>query len=121
MFRSISKYSRLSHKNSEAKNYQIVFVQFESFCWKHFFWPLSVFEYAWSVEPDLYIAEGPTLDNEGNLYFSPFSPKENISLVSLDAITGERRWIIEDPIEGGGAPLILNGISFFVITCNNSI
>ena len=71
-----------------------------------------VFEYAWSVEPDLYVPEGPTLDNEGNLYFSPFSPKENISLISLDAMTGKRRWVIEDPIEGGGAPLILNGISF---------
>ena len=67
-----------------------------------------VFEHAWSVESELYVVEGPTLDNEGNLYFSPFSPKENVSLVSLDAMTGKRRWAIEDPIEGGGAPLILN-------------
>lgn len=67
-----------------------------------------VFEYAWSVEPEMYVIEGPTLDDEGNLYFSPFSPKENISLISLDGVSGKRRWIIEDPIEGGGAPLILN-------------
>ena len=54
-----------------------------------------VFEYAWSVEPDLFVAEGPTLDNDGNLYFSPFNTRENISLISLDGITGKRRWVIE--------------------------
>ena len=54
-----------------------------------------VFEYAWSVEPEMYVVEGPTLDDEGNLYFCPFSPKENVSLISLDGINGKRRWIIE--------------------------
>jgi hypothetical protein len=54
-----------------------------------------IFEYAWSVEPDLFVAEGPTLDNDGNLYFSPFNPSENISLISLDGMTGKRRWVIE--------------------------
>ena len=63
----------------------------------------------------MYVPEGPTLDDEGNLYFCPFSTRENISLISLNATTGERRWIIESDIEGGGAPLILNGIFLYKI------
>eukprot|EP01126_Amoeba_proteus_P020288 TRINITY_DN2068_c0_g2_i2.p1 TRINITY_DN2068_c0_g2~~TRINITY_DN2068_c0_g2_i2.p1 ORF type:complete len:638 (+),score=157.11 TRINITY_DN2068_c0_g2_i2:743-2656(+) len=69
-----------------------------------------VFKLDWTVETHMFIPEGPTLDNEGNLYFSPFFPSESISLVSLDAKTGKRRWTIEDPKgkSGGGAPLVLN-------------
>jgi outer membrane protein assembly factor BamB len=67
-----------------------------------------MFEFAWSVEPDLYVAEGPTLDNQGNLYFSPLNPRENVSLVSLDAKTGERRWSLPGAGPAFGAPLILN-------------
>ncbi|WP_457553826.1 hypothetical protein [Desulfobacula sp.] len=67
-----------------------------------------VFEKAWSTELDMFIAEGPTLDADGNLYFSPISPKEDVVLVSLDGDTGERRWAIKGRDNGGGAPLILN-------------
>jgi hypothetical protein len=56
----------------------------------------------------MYVAEGPTYDNQGNLYFSPYNPTEDVSLVSLDRETGKRRWIIPGRGAGGGAPLILN-------------
>ncbi len=61
---------------------------------------------------DFYVPEGPTYDNEGNLYFSPLFPQENVSLVSLDAETGQRNWEIEgnesNNNAGSGAILILN-------------
>ncbi len=74
-------------------------------------------ELDWVSETSFYVPEGPTYDNAGNLYFSPLFPQENVSLVSLDAETGERNWAIEgnanDPGEGesnagSGAILILN-------------
>lgn len=67
-------------------------------------------ELDWVAETSFYVPEGPTFDNQGNLYFSPLFPQEDVSLVSLDAETGERNWAIEgDGINGGsGAILILN-------------
>ncbi len=65
-------------------------------------------EFDWIAEKGMYIAEGPTFDNEGNLYFSPLHPKEDVSLVSLDRETGERRWTIPGRGAANGAILILN-------------
>lgn len=69
-------------------------------------------ELQWTAEPDMFIAEGPTEDIDGNLYFSPIGPQENLILVSLDPLTGDRRWAIPANSTllslGGGAPLILN-------------
>ena len=42
-------------------------------------------ELDWVSETSFFVPEGPTYDNEGNLYFSPLFPQENVSLVSLDA------------------------------------
>ncbi|MEO1041038.1 MAG: hypothetical protein AAFX52_01990 [Pseudomonadota bacterium] len=69
-----------------------------------------MFEFDWVAETDMYVPEGPTYDNEGHVYFSPVFPQENVSLISLDGKTGERRWAIEgDGMNGGGgAPLVLN-------------
>jgi outer membrane protein assembly factor BamB len=64
--------------------------------------------YEWTAEPELYVPEGPTFDNEGNLYFSPVSPREDVSLVSLERASGRRRWSIPGRGAGCGAPLILN-------------
>ena len=73
--------------------------------------PRMAFE--WVSETNFYVPEGPTFDNEGNLYFSPLFPQLpqfDISLVSLDAKTGERNWEIpgNGSNAGSGAILILN-------------
>lgn len=70
-------------------------------------------ELDWFEETNFYVPEGPTYDNEGNLYFSPLFPQMpdfDISLVSLDVETGARNWEIEgDGLNAGsGAILILN-------------
>ncbi len=70
-------------------------------------------ELDWVSETNFFIPEGPTFDNAGNLYFSPLFPELpqfDISLVSLDAETGERNWEVEGngSNAGGGAILILN-------------
>lgn len=62
------------------------------------------------AEQGFYVPEGPTYDDQGNLYFSPLFPKVNVSLVSLDADTGARNWAIEGngSNAGSGAILVLN-------------
>lgn len=66
-------------------------------------------ELAWVAEPEFYIPEGPTYDRSGNLYISPLSPQEDVSLVAIDATTGERQWSIpgEGRNAGSGAILVL--------------
>ncbi|MDG1826464.1 MAG: PQQ-binding-like beta-propeller repeat protein [Henriciella sp.] len=54
-----------------------------------------MFELDWVAEPAYFVGNGPTLDNEGNLYFNPsLYHGERVIMVSLDAVTGERRWAI---------------------------
>ena len=65
-------------------------------------------EYEWTAEPESYVAEGPSFDNAENLYFSPVEPREDVSLIALDRLTGKRRWSIPGRGAGCGAPLILN-------------
>jgi len=65
-------------------------------------------ELDWIVEENLFIVEGPTFDNKGNLYVSPLQPVDDTALVSLDGVTGKRRWMIKRKSAGAGAPLILN-------------
>jgi len=67
-----------------------------------------MFEPDWIAESASYIAEGPTFDNAGNLYFSPTWSPEDVSLVALDRVTGKRRWTIAGKGAGCGAPLVLN-------------
>lgn len=67
-----------------------------------------VFEQGWIAETHLFVPEGPTFDEQGNIYFSPLLPPEDVLLVSLDPTTGARRWAITGKREGsGGAPLIM--------------
>lgn len=69
------------------------------------------FRAAWTAEKQFFITEGPTFDNNGNIYFTPLSPgeKDNVVLVSLDEKTGKRRFSIGPRQVGqGGAPLVLN-------------
>ncbi len=67
-------------------------------------------ELDWVAEDGFYAPEGPTYDNESNLYFSPLFPQEDVSLISLDRETGERNWAIpgNGSNAGSGAVLILN-------------
>jgi outer membrane protein assembly factor BamB len=67
-----------------------------------------VYEFEWTAEPLMFVAEGPVFDEEGNIYFSPLFPGENVILVSLEPDAGARRWEITgtNPY-GGGAPLVL--------------
>lgn len=59
----------------------------------------------WIVEKDMWIFEGPTLDSNNNLYFSPASAEE-VLLVSL-APDGSRRWIVEGLSNGCGGVITL--------------
>ncbi|MEZ5501524.1 MAG: hypothetical protein R3E50_02285 [Halioglobus sp.] len=66
-------------------------------------------ELAWVAEQDLYVPEGPTLDDLGQIYFSPLFPREDVSLVVLAPETGKRLWSLPNKgdTRGAGAPLIL--------------
>lgn len=66
------------------------------------------FEFDWLVEEDFFLAEGPVFDSDGNLYFCPIFPPEDIILMSLDPTKGERRWVLPGIDAGCGAPLIYN-------------
>jgi outer membrane protein assembly factor BamB len=65
----------------------------------------------WTAEAATYNPTGPVFDDEGNVYFSPLSPYENVVLVSLDGTTGARRWAITgttNGVPGGSAPMVLD-------------
>ena len=65
----------------------------------------------WVAEPSTWNPTGPVFDDAGNLYFSPLRPLESVVLVSLDAVTGTRRWSIPRttaaPV-GSGTPMVLD-------------
>lgn len=67
-------------------------------------------ELAWVAEQDMYIPEGPTMDDLGQVYFSPLYPREDVSLVALHPDTGKRLWTLphNGDSQGAGAPLILD-------------
>lgn len=64
----------------------------------------------WIAEPGLYQVTTPAFDSAGNLYMTPLFPHEPILLVSLDAATGARRFVVPlRPGErgGGAVPVVL--------------
>ena len=70
-----------------------------------------MFELDWVAEPAYFVGNGPLLDNQGNLYFSPqFYHGERVVLVSLDGQTGERRWAIpaDKELHASSPAFILN-------------
>ena len=70
-----------------------------------------MFELDWVAESAYFVGNGPLVDNQGNLYFSPqFYHGERVVLVSLDGKTGERRWTIpaDDNIQASSPAFILN-------------
>lgn len=66
-----------------------------------------VVELDWTAETNFFIAEGPVFDAEGNIYFSPIFPPEDVIMVSIEPGKGERRWVLEGFSAGAGTPLIL--------------
>ena len=67
-----------------------------------------VFKLDWIAEREMFIGEGPSFDQDGHVYFCPVWPREEVILVSLDGVTGARRWAISGYSHGAGAPLVLN-------------
>jgi len=66
------------------------------------------FEFDWLVEENFFLAEGPVFDSQGNLYFCPIFPPEDIILMSLEPSKGERRWVLPGIDAGCGAPFIFS-------------
>src|SRR5262245_10272798 len=69
-----------------------------------------VFARQWVTEPSLYQVTTPAFDGAGNLYMTPLLPHESILLLSLDPVTGARRFVV--PLQpgdrgGGAVPLVL--------------
>lgn len=62
---------------------------------------------AWDAETSFFIPEGPVFDSQGNIYFSPVFPPEDVIIVSIEPEKGERRWVLEGFSAGAGTPLIL--------------
>jgi outer membrane protein assembly factor BamB len=65
----------------------------------------------WVAEPNTWNPTGPVFDDDGNLYFIPLLPYEDVALISLDPATGARRWSIPNPSGssvGSGSPLVLD-------------
>ncbi|MFC1890753.1 hypothetical protein ACFL4G_13465, partial [Thermodesulfobacteriota bacterium] len=65
-----------------------------------------VFELDWIAEPEKFIYGGPVFDTEGNLYFSPIWPVEEVLLISLDPEDGSRRWAIPGTPNTIGSPMV---------------
>lgn len=64
-----------------------------------------VFEEAWTVETDMFIAEGPVFDRQGNIYFGPLVNSDDVLLVSIEPEDGDRPWAINGFSAGCGTPM----------------
>ncbi len=56
----------------------------------------------WVAESNTFNVTGPVFDAQGDLYFAPLRPYEDVILISVDGQTGARRFAIADA--GTGAP-----------------
>ena len=65
------------------------------------------FELDWKVEPNMFVTEGPVFDSDGNIYFCPVLPPEDIMMVSLEPENGNRRWVLKGATAGAGTPMVL--------------
>jgi hypothetical protein len=63
----------------------------------------------WETETETFNVTVPTFDSDGNLYFSPLWPYENVVLISIDPVDGSRRWAIPGTgaPPGGVSPIVL--------------
>ena len=65
------------------------------------------FEVDWTVETNLFVTEGPVFDSDGNIYFCPVRPPEDVMMVSLEPESGKRRWVLKGAGAGAGTPIVL--------------
>jgi outer membrane protein assembly factor BamB len=65
------------------------------------------FEFDWNAEPNYFTPEGPVFDRDGNVYFCPVFPPDNVIMISIEPENGTRRWVLEGFSAGCGTPLIL--------------
>jgi len=65
------------------------------------------FEFDWNAEPNYFTPEGPVFDQEGNIYFCPVFPPDDVIMISIEPEKGNRRWVLEGFSAGCGTPLIL--------------
>jgi len=65
------------------------------------------FEFDWNAETRYFTPEGPVFDQNGNIYFCPVFPPDDIIMISIEPINGDRRWVLEGYSAGCGTPLIL--------------
>ena len=61
----------------------------------------------WTAEKNFFVPEGPVFDKEGNIYFCPVFPPEDVIMISLEPDKGKRRWVLEGFSAGAGTPLTL--------------
>jgi outer membrane protein assembly factor BamB len=69
-----------------------------------------VFGRTWLAEPSLYQVTTPAFDGAGNVYMTPLLPHEPILLLSLEPVTGARRFVVPlgpGDLGGGAAPMVL--------------
>ncbi len=65
-----------------------------------------VFHLDWVAEPEKYNFGGPVFDSQGNIYFTPVWPTEEVLLISLDPDDGSRRWAIPGVSSTLGSPMV---------------
>ena len=64
-------------------------------------------EVDWTTEQNFFVPEGPVFDSQGNIYFCPVFPPEDLIMISLEPEKGKRRWVLPGFSAGAGTPIIL--------------
>ncbi len=61
----------------------------------------------WTAEQNFFVPEGPVFDSQGNIYFCPVFPPEDLIMISIEPEKGKRRWVLPGFSAGAGTPMIL--------------
>lgn len=61
----------------------------------------------WTAEQNFFVPEGPVFDSQGNIYFCPVFPPEDLIMISIEPEKGKRRWVLPGISAGAGTPMIL--------------
>lgn len=66
-----------------------------------------MFKEDWTTEENMFLAEGPVFDSQGNIYFCPIMNPDDALIVSIEPKEGKRRWAQYGFNFGCGTPYIL--------------